>query len=88
MSDGETYYKFQATQEGLSPDQAAEKQWLGTDSSELIGQVIRDSGNKAVVLCWNEMILLQIQGDKIKKLWFETDLLSMMQQLGAAPKLS
>jgi predicted ester cyclase len=55
----------------------------GTHQGEFME--VAPTGKRAT---WNEMILSQIQGDKIKKLWFETDLLSMMQQLGAAPKLS
>lgn len=54
----------------------------GTHLGEFMG--LPPTGRRAT---WNEMGLIQIRDGKIVRSWFETDMMSMMQQLGVVPAL-
>ncbi len=52
----------------------------GTQKGEFLG--VKPTNKRAT---WNEMGILRIKNGKVVESWFTTDMLSLMQQLGAVP---
>jgi predicted ester cyclase len=52
----------------------------GTHNGEFMG--IAPTGRQAT---WTEIGILRIEGGKIVESWYETDMLGLMQQIGALP---